>query len=61
MYVVKVGEYYVKNIERHGTRYVWSITLSKEIMGTFSKTMANFIAKETNGKAIKMAEETTCE
>jgi hypothetical protein len=53
MYVVKVGEYYVKDI-RAG-EYV----LSREVMRDFPKNMADIIAKVLNGEVIEITEEVT--
>lgn len=62
MYVVKVGEYYVRTVEYSG----YDIVLSKEIMRGFSKTMAESLAKKLNGEVIKLqdplgiSEEASC-
>lgn len=55
MYVVKVGEYYVRTIEYSG----YDIVLSKEIMRGFSKGTAENLAKKLNGEVIEIAEEVT--
>lgn len=60
MYVVKVGEYYVRGIDMIGG-YIGEIELSKEIMGNFNKNTAELIAKKVNGEVIEMAEEVTNE
>lgn len=56
MYVVKVGEYYVRAID-----YNYDIILSKELMRGFGKDRAEAIAKMVNGEVIEMAEEVTNE
>ena len=66
MYVVKVGEYYVKSTEliRNGgtrTLTINDILLSKEIMRNFDKNMADMVAKKVNGEVIEIAEEVTNE
>ena len=60
MYIVKVGEYYVRGIDMIG-RYIGEIELSKEIMRNFNKNTAELIAKKVNGEVIEMAEEVTNE
>lgn len=60
MYVVKVGEYYVRDIDMIGG-YIGEIELSKEIMRNFNKNTAELIAKKVNGEVIEMAEEVTNE
>jgi hypothetical protein len=60
MYVVKVGEYYVRGIDMIGG-YIGEIELSKEIMRNFNKNTAELIAKKVNGEVIEMAEEVTNE
>lgn len=57
MYVVKVGEYYVRSFQVD----VNEIGLSQEIMRSFNKNRAEMLAKRLNGEVIKMSEETTCE
>ena len=67
MYVVKVGEYYVKgSVMNYNTNSsirvaVCSneIVLSKEMMTGFSKNIAETIAKKVNGEVIEIAEEVT--
>lgn len=65
MYVVKVGEYYVKGFVGSDGRIPknipWEIKLSKEIMAGYPVDIAERIAKATNGKVIKMKDEVTCE
>lgn len=58
MYVVKVGEYYVRGIDTIGG-YIGEIELSKEIMRNFSKNTAELIAKKVNGEVVEIAEEVT--
>lgn len=60
MYIVKVGEYYVRGIDMIGG-YIGEIELSKEIMRNFNKNTAELIAKKVNGEVIEMAEEVTNE
>ena len=60
MYIVKVGEYYVRGIDMIGG-YIGEIELSKEIMRNFNKNTAELIAKQVNGEVIEMAEEVTNE
>lgn len=64
MYVIKIGEYYVKSVEL--TRYedtrrlkLNDILLSKEIMRNFDKQIAELIAKKINGEIIIITEEVT--
>lgn len=58
MYVVKVGEYYVRGIDMIGG-YIGEIELSKEIMRNFNKNTAELIAKKVNGEVIEMANQVT--
>jgi len=60
MYVVKVGEYYVKSVDIL-ISCLGEIELSKELMRTFTKNTAEMIAKKLNGEVIEMAEEVTNE
>lgn len=63
MYVVKVGEYYVKGYigseGRTSNTKPWEIKLSKELMTGYPLNIATIIAKATNGKVIEMTEEVT--
>lgn len=63
MYVIKVGEYYVKGYVGSSGRMdksiPWQITLSKELMRGYDKETAEKIAKATNGEVIEMTEEVT--
>lgn len=61
MYVVKVGDYYVKSVDAEFGGFIGSILLSKEIMRNFTKAGAERIAKMVNGEVIKIAEEVTNE
>lgn len=73
MYVVKVGEYYVRhfnstkyrtnidNEEKDHIVIIGDITLSKETMRGLNKSEAVFIAKKLNGEVIEIAEEVTNE
>ena len=60
MYVVKVGEFYVRDVEIYG-QIVSEVELSKEIMRNFSLKWANVIAKQLNGEVIEINEEVTNE
>ena len=59
MYVIKVGDYYVKNVETEFGGFIGNITLSKELMRTFTKEGAERIAKMVNGTVVEKAEEVT--
>lgn len=66
MYVVKVGEYYVRSFDYfmdvNGKWVVWDMILSKEMSrGYRDKNLMESIAKSINGEVIEMTEETTCE
>ena len=66
MYVVRVGDYYVKNVvltryENTKTLTIGDVTLSKEIMKNFDKNMAEMFAKKINGEVIEITENTTNE
>ena len=66
MYVVRVGDYYVKNVvltryENTKTLTIGDVTLSKEIMKNFDKNMAEMVAKKINGEVIEITENTTNE
>lgn len=61
MYVIKVKDYYVKSAELIKIPNIKAVTigdilLSKEIMKSFDKNMAEMIAKKVNGKVIEMVE-----
>ena len=59
MYIVKVGEYYVRDVDIYCGN-VGEITLSQEIMRQFkNKPLAEIVAKKVNGKLIEMADEVT--
>lgn len=57
MYVVKVGEYYVRGYEVKSLDMC--VLLSKELMRTFNKEQAENLAKKVNGEVIEMAEQVT--
>lgn len=57
MYVVKVGEYYVRGYEVKSLDMC--VLLSKELMRTFTKEQAENLAKKVNGEVIEMAEQVT--
>lgn len=59
MFVIKVGNYYVKDVDVAFGGFTSDITLSKEIMKGFTKDGAERIAKMINGIVIEMAEEVT--
>lgn len=59
MFVIKVGNYYVKDVDVAFGGFTSDITLSKEIMKGFTKDGAERIAKMVNGKVIEMAEDVT--
>ena len=61
MYVVKVGDYYVKSVDAEFGGFIGNILLSKEIMRNFTEAGAERIAKMINGEVIKIAEEVTNE
>lgn len=59
MYVVKVGEFYIKSVEVAFGGAVGDIVLSKEIQRTFTKEGAERMAKLVGGTVIEMAEVVT--
>lgn len=63
MYVVKLGEYYVKGYIGSSGRIdkaiPWEITLSKELMRGYDKETADKIAKATNGVIEEIANQVT--
>ena len=61
MYVIKVGKYYVKRIEKsYYCGYISEILLSCETMTGFeNKKVASEIAKQINGKVIKIKGDVT--
>lgn len=63
MYVVKVGEYYVKGYigssGRMDKAVPWEITLSKELMRGYNKEIAEKIATVTNGVIEEIADQVT--
>lgn len=61
MYVVKVGEFYVKDVEVTFGGYTAEITLSKELMKSFTQESAERIAKKVNGEVISMGDVVTNE
>lgn len=61
MYVVKVGEFYVKDVEVTFGGFTSEITLSKEMMKNFTKEGANRIAKMINGEVVSMGDVVTNE
>ena len=61
MYVVKVGEYYIKDVEASFGGFINEITLSKEIMRNFTLEGAERIANMVNGEVISMGDVSTNE
>ncbi len=61
MFVVKVGDFYVKAVDVEFGGYVSGIELSKEIMRNFTKEGAERIAKMVNGEVISMGDVVTNE
>lgn len=59
MYVVKVGEYYVRQFSVETLDIC--IVLSKELMRTFEKDKAESLAKQLNGTVVEIADEVTNE
>ena len=59
MYVVKVGDYYVRSVDANFGGFIGSILLSKEIMRNFTKAGAEHIAKMINGEVVEIPEEVT--
>ena len=60
MYVVKVGEYYVRNVDM-SNGYIGEIVLSKEMMRSFNLELVTLIATKINGEVIEISEEVSCE
>jgi len=56
MYVVKVGNFYVKSVDVAFGGGVREILLSTEIMRNFTKDGAKRIAKMINGEVISMGD-----
>lgn len=56
MYVVKVGDYYVKSVDVAFGGFVGEIELSKEIMRNFTEEGAERIAKMVNGVVVSMGD-----
>ena len=61
MYVVKVGDFYIKNVDVAFGGFVESIELSKEIMRNFTLEGAERIAKMINGEVVSMGDVVTNE
>lgn len=65
MYVVKVGQFYIKNLKSYnispkdGAFYVEGVVLSREIGRNFNKKTAQIVANMTNGEVIEMEEMST--
>ncbi len=58
MYVVKVGEYYVRAVDIYAG-VIEEIVLSKELMRNFSKNTAEVVAKKVNGEVVEIADQVT--
>lgn len=64
MFVVKVGNYYIRDVDyiKSGNAfYVREIIISKELMRSFDKETAEALANEIKGEAVEMNEEVTNE
>lgn len=59
MYVIKVGEYYVKQVDVAFGGFINDIVLSKEIMKNFKLEGAKRVAELINGEIIEIPEEVT--
>lgn len=65
MYVVKVGDYYIRDVEgtinkiTNQIYYIKEIIISKELMKSWDKNIAEQLAKSVNGEVICMCEEVT--
>lgn len=57
MFVIKVGEFYVSDVELAFGGFTSSISLSKELMKMFNKDGAERIAKMVNGEVKEMGDE----
>lgn len=56
MYIVKVGNLYVKSVDIEFGGFIKEILLSKEVMRNFTEEGAERIAKLINGEVIQMAD-----
>ena len=69
MYVVKVGEYYVRKAQvieeiidfERTMYYIGEILLSKEMQGAMKKREAEMLAEQLNGEVIEITDEVTNE
>jgi len=61
MYVVKLGEYYIKDFEVAFGGYLGEIVLSREIQRNFTKEGAERIAQKVNGVVVEIGDVTTNE
>lgn len=59
MYVIKVGDYYVKEVDVAFGGFINDIVLSKEIMKNFKLEGAKRVAELINGEIIEIPEEVT--
>lgn len=57
MYVVKVGDYYVKEVETAFGGFIGNIVLSKEVMRNFTIDGAERIAKLVGGEVKVMKDQ----
>lgn len=57
MYIVKVGDFYVKDVNVAFGGFISDITLSKEKMRDFTKEGAERVAKMVNGIVMYMTNE----
>lgn len=60
MYVVKVGDFYVGNVEIYGN-VVTSVELSKELMRSFTEKWGKVVASALCGDLIEITEGVTNE
>lgn len=60
MYVVKVGDFYVKSVEIYGN-VVTTVELSKELMRSFSEKWGKVVARVLCAELIEIKEEVTNE
>lgn len=65
MYVVKVGDYYIKEVEGSINKltnqiyFISEITLSKELMKSWDYDIAEQLAKSVNGEVVCISEGVT--
>lgn len=56
MFVIKVGDFYVQDVEVAFGGFISNMTLSKEMVKGFTKEGAERIAKMVNGEVISMGD-----